>query len=233
MKRPLRAAVGAALVLGVVAFGLASLWIGRGVKLAVETVGPRVVGAPVTVGVVALAPWSGRGTIRGFIVGNPAGFKGEKALSVGSVEVALKLSSLATDTIVIERLVIRRPELAYELGAGGSNIARLQRNASGGGSAASGSSKSVLIRELVVTDGKVSLAATGLGGRKAEAALPDLRLTNLGGKGRPVSETAAEVLGAVSGSAAKAVSGLGSRALDGAASAALGALGGLLKGGKK
>src|SRR3989338_6251412 len=127
--KALKALIMLTAVLGVIAAGAASLWLGRGVKAAVERYGPDIVGAPVTVGAVALAPWSGRGTITHLVIGNPPGFEGAHALSVGSVEVKLKLSSLFSDTIFVQSVVVREPEILYELGGGGSNLARLQRNA--------------------------------------------------------------------------------------------------------
>lgn len=244
MKRFLRAAVGLVLVFGVVAAGLVSLALGRLVKAGVEAAGPRVLGAPVTLGLATISPWSGRGTLRELVIGNPEGFKGPSAVKVGSVEVTLKLASLLTDTIVVERVVVRGPEVVWEMGAQGSNLTRLQRNAEAsaaklgsGPSAApakpSKPGKSLLIRELEVTGGKVGLAATAFGDASLSAPLPDLRLKDLGGKGRSPAEAAAEVMRAVTGAAQRGVSGIGSKSLDAAASAARRALGALFrKGGR-
>lgn len=218
-----------AVVLGVIVAGAISLWLGRGVKLAVERYGPALIGAPVTVGAVVLTPWSGRGAIKDLVIGNPPGFKGARALSVGSVEVRLRLSSLAGDTIVVDSVVVREPEVIYELGSGGSNLARLQRNAEaanprdGAAPAKGGPSKSLLIKDLVVTGGKVGLSASALGGKDATIALPGIHLTDLGGKGRSPAQAVSQVLAALSASAAKAAASL-------PASSLIGKIGGLLKG---
>lgn len=223
--------------------GAASLWLGRGVKAAVEAFAPEILGAPVKVGMVTLAPWSGRGAVRGVVIGNPAGFKGEKAASLGSIEIAVRLSSLASDLIVVERVAASKPELVYEVGAGGSNIARLHKNAeaaaarlgaAGGGKAAAGAgpSKSLLIKEFSVEGGEVAMTASALGGGGLRLPLPAVRLTNLGGKGRTPAQVASQAWGAVSGAASRAVSGAGSKALEGATGAAADALksvGGLFK----
>ncbi len=228
--KALRAALMIVLVLGAVAFGAASLWLGAGIKSAVVTYGPRILGAPVALDAVILTPWSGKGMIKGLEIGNPPGFKGPRALRVGSVELQVKLSSLASDTIVVESLVVRDPELAYELGPGGSNFARLQKNAEGAaGSPApsqTGGGKSLLIRELRVTGGKVGVSAAGQG---ATVSLPSVALSNLGGKGRTPAQAASEVMRAITGAATKAVSNIGGKALEAAASGVLGKLGGLLK----
>lgn len=222
----LKVALPLAVVLGVIASGAVSVWLGRGVRVAVERYGPAYIGAPVVVGSVVLSPWSGRGTLRNVIIGNPPGFKGAHALTAGSVEVDLKLSSLAGRTIVVNRLTVREAEVLYELGLGGSNLSRLQRNAeesSSRGSAAPGQRaavQSLLIKELLVTGGRVGLSATALGGNGARIPLPDVRLTGLGGEGRSPAEAVSAALAAIATAAGKAGGG------------ALGAVGGFLKGKK-
>jgi hypothetical protein len=231
MKKGLRALLLLVVVLSIVAAGAASMWLGRGVKLAVERFGPGIIGAPVTIGSVVLAPWSGRGAISNLVIGNPPGFKGDRALSVGAVDVKIKLSSLVSDTIVVDSVVVRDPEIFYEMGPGGSNLARLQKNAEGGKGKpeASQGGKSLLIRDLKVSGGQVGVSAAGTG---VKMPLPPVQLSNLGGKGRSPAEAVSEVLGAISGSAGKAVSNIGSKALNAAATQVLGRLGGLLKGKK-
>jgi hypothetical protein len=234
--KALKAALMLVVVLGVIAAGAVSLWLGRGVKAAVEKYGPAFVGAPVTVGSVGLSPWSGRGAITALVIGNPPGFKGAHALSVGSVEVKISLSSLLTDTIRVESVVLRDPEIIYELGGGGSNLSRLQRNAEGvkdkdaSAPAKDGAGKSLFIKDLVVTGGKVGLSATVLGGQDVKIDLPGIHLTDLGGKGRSPARAVSEVLGAIAASSGKAASGLGTKALGDAAASVMGRLGGLLKG---
>lgn len=234
--KALKAALLFAVVLGVIAAAAASMWIGRGVKLAVETYGPGIVGAPVSVGSVMLAPWSGRGSINNLVIGNPSGFKGAHALKVGSVAVRIKLSSLASDTIVVESVDVREPEILYEMGSGGSNLSRLQRNAERAvgkpaeapeGKAAP--AKSMIIEELFVSGGQVGVSASALGQTGVTIPMPVVRLSNLGGKGRTPAQAVSQVLAAVSGSAARAVSGLGAKALSDAASTAMSRLGGLFK----
>jgi hypothetical protein len=96
MKKAFQAVFVTGLVLFVIAAGAVSLSLGRIVKTAVEAAGPRLLGAPVTLDRVTISPWSGSGTLRGLVVGNPEGFKTASAIRVGSVEVSVKLTSLLT-----------------------------------------------------------------------------------------------------------------------------------------
>jgi hypothetical protein len=240
MKKAFSAMIAAALVLLVIGAGVLSLFLGRIVKTAVETVGPRVLGAPVSLGLVTISPWSGSGTLRGLVLGNPAGFKSPQAASVASVEVEVKLSSLLTDTIVVERVAVRDPELNWEIGPDGSNLTKLQRNAEASAASFGGSrpasapapakkGKSLLIKDFSVTGGKVGLAVTALGGKGLTAPLPDVHLKDLGGKGRSPAEAASQALRAITSSAQGAVSNIGGKALDQVRSAASSALGSFFK----
>lgn len=239
MKVAFRAVFGLALVLLVVAAGVVSLSLGSLVKKAVVAAGPRLLGARVELDAVALAPWSGRGTLRGLVIGNPEGYKGAHAVKVGAVEIEVKLSSLFSDMVVVDRVVVREPEIVYEYGPAGSNLSRLQKNAEesrgfAGGEAKAAPAKpakgkSLLIKDFSITGARMGLTATALGGQGLRADLPDIHLTDLGGPGRSPGEAAAQALRALGAEAQKAAAGAGSRALDQAAKSLAPALGDFLK----
>ncbi len=188
MKKLLLLAV---LVLGGGAL-LASLAFGRVLASVIETAGTAALGVPVSVGLVTLAPWSGRGTVRRLVVGNPPGFTSPFAFKADAIEVVLRPASLLGDSIVVERVTVRAPTVRVE----GDNLSRLKAKASSGGG--DGGGRSVRIKQLEVLDGSVGLPG-GL-----YAPLPDVRLQNVGGR-----SALQQVLGAVS------TRGLGSSALEG------------------
>lgn len=239
MKKAFRAVIAVLLVLLVVCVGLVSVSLGRIVKSAMETAGPRVLGAPVALSSVTLAPWSGRGSVHGLVLGNPPGFSGAHAVKFGEVSVTIRLSSLMTDLIVVDRIVVREPEISYEMGITGSNLSRLQKNAeasasglpAGGDKTAGGAKagRSILIKEFLLTGARVHLTAPDLRGEELAVLLPDVRLTDLGGKGKSPADAAAQVLRELTASASKSVS---TQSIGAAVGAASKALGGLFKGGK-
>ena len=161
----------------------------------------------------------------------PPGFKGPYAVRVGSVDIRIKLASLVTNEVVVESVIVREPEIFYELGPGGSNLSRLQRHAEGKQSAPSAESggKSLFIRRLSVTGGQIGVSASAVSGSTVKVALPPVQLDNLGGKGRSPSQAVSQALGAIAGSAGRAVTGVGTKAISGAAGEVLDRLGGLLK----
>ncbi len=184
------------------------------VRDAVVTYGPDAIGAPITVGEVTLSLIDGRAGLRNLVIGNPEGFKSDHALSLGEVRIALDVMSLFADRIVIDEVTVVAPEITYELARGGSNIAALQKNAErtaadlGATGEEPGSETRLLIRELNITDGKVTLAAAMLGGKGLTVALPDIHKQNIGAgdDGATPADAVKEIMALVSVAVTKAVS---------------------------
>lgn len=85
------------IVVGVLVLAaLAVLWfcLDSIVKKSVETIGPQLAKVEVRINSVNLSPLSGRGHLSGFFVGNPPEFKTPSAITVGDVEVDLKVASV-------------------------------------------------------------------------------------------------------------------------------------------
>lgn len=179
------------LLVGAGGAALSSVALGRVLAGAIETAGTAALGVPVSVGLVTLAPWSGKGTVRRLVVGNPPGFTSPFAFKADAIVVVVRPASLFGDAIVVERVTVRGPTVRVE----GDNLARLKAKASSGGD---GGGRSVRIKELEILDGSVGLPG-GL-----YTPLPDIRLKNVGGR-----SALQQVLGSVS------ARGLGSSALDG------------------
>jgi len=193
------------------------------VKMGIESGTPPVVQTSVTVDSVKLSPFSGTGVIEGFVIGNPKGFTGPRAVRVGRAEVALDTNSVTTDKIVIKHIRIADPEINLEAGLGGTNLKHIADNAksfatqqTGGaterqrapaGEAQPKKDIKLQVNELLITGAKLSASAAGLvPGANANVTLPEIRLTNLGSGGAGISpaELTAQVLSRISTEAAKA-----------------------------
>src|SRR3954454_15188776 len=70
------------------------------VKKGVETVGPAVTKVDVKLGSAKISPFSGSGTLKNFVLGNPEGYKTPSAIQVGSVGVSVAPASLRGDKII-------------------------------------------------------------------------------------------------------------------------------------
>ncbi|MEK7678023.1 MAG: amino acid permease [Verrucomicrobiota bacterium] len=170
------------------------------VKKAVETVGPQLTKVEVRLGGVKLSPLSGRGQLNGLFVGNPTGYKTPTAIQVGEVNVSLKLGSLLSETIIVERIVIQSPEITFEGSLSGNNLSKILDNletATAGEKAgktdlpAQKSEKKFQVKDVLIKGGKINLSRTLLGGKALTVPLPELRLQNIGTGDQAV--TAAEL----------------------------------------
>ena len=199
----------------------------RIVKAAVETFGSEMTKADVKLAEVNISASSGAGTLKGFSVGNPAGFTTPRAFYLGEVTVEIDPASIATDTVVINRILIRAPQVTYELASnGGNNPSTLQKNIeayTGGPSKAQPAKsepaksepareggKKMLIKDLTISEGKVGIAASFLGGKQLDANLPTIHLTDIGkeSKGATAGEVVEKVMAAITKATASTVNTL-------------------------
>ena len=173
----------------------------------IEDQGSAVTQVAVKVGGVDLSISDLKAGIRGLSVGNPDGFKTDQAISLG--EVSVKISDdWSTDLIVIEEVMIRAPSITYEIGASGSNIDAIQSNVekSTGGSGSSSSSSSsssdgpkVVINNLYIKDGEISVSATLFEGKTLTTGLPDIHLKDIGKEsgGASPAEVADQIISSI------------------------------------
>ena len=202
------------------------------IKAAIEKYGSEAAQAPVTVDSVKLSVTDGQGSISGVAVGNPAGFSGTKSITLGLISLTVDTASIKSNPIVIKQVIIEAPQVVYERNlTGGGNLEKLRENvtsyanaqrgqksgappsrpSSGGQSGSSAppaeakDQKKVIINELSITGGKVTVTATQLQGRSASANLPAIQLRDIGKDkgGATPAEVAQAVLGAISNEAAK------------------------------
>jgi len=195
---------------------------------AVEKVGSQVAGVAVNLDKAAVSLSSGKGSLSGLRVGNPAGFETASAFSLATISVSLDTASVTSDPVVIEEIVIYRPNVTYELGSSGSNIDAIQRNvdrfiaannpASGGAAIGGGDGPKLVIENLYIRGGEISVSATLLGGKTLTTPLPDIHLKDIGKDtgGASPGEIASTVMDELSSGAGQAVGALNLDAVAGA-----------------
>jgi hypothetical protein len=207
------------------------------VKKAVETFGPEMTKVDVRLGSASLSPFSGGGELSLLFVGNPPGYSTPSAIRVGDIKVAVRLSSLMSDTIVVDEVSVRQPEITLEGSLTGNNLTKILDNINGSageakktGEAAPGAKKAgkkIIVKDLVIEGGKVNLSTPMLGGKSITVPLPPLHLQNLGSaeNGVTPAELVQEVMKPLLGSvvqageaglasALKDVTGLGKQGAD-------------------
>jgi hypothetical protein len=184
------------------------------VKTAVERAGSDVTKVEVTLNEADVSPTEGKAALRGLVIGNPAEFKTDSAFALGEISVALDIGSIGDDTLLIQEIVVDRPQVTYELGENGSNIEAIQRNvesqSKGGGKSSSGDDTKIIIDHLYIRNGKVRISAAPLGGKTMDSNLPEIHLTDLGKEegGASPEQIAEKIMAAVTSNIGGFVGGL-------------------------
>ncbi len=186
MKRGLL--IGGGVVILLIAGGAYFLFSNLGdiIQAAVEKYGSEITQAEVKLAKVELDLTSGKGTLRGFKVGNPKGFQTPSAFQLGAVSIHIDINTVTDDPVIIKEIVIDKPDVTYELSGDGNNIDALRANVDaymekhglkgGGAKKDDGGGPKLIIENLYIRGGTVNVSATILKGKTMTAPLPDIHL---------------------------------------------------------
>ena len=182
----------------------------RIVIAAIETYGSEATGTTVTVSSVKIRLMAGEVSIRELVVGNPEGFSDHNAIRLENIAIAASPRKLVGDAVIIDKILIREPRVLYEINQRGeSNIEQLRKNiveARDISESGDASEKKIIIRSLVIEEGKVITRIGSLTEKHFSAAIPRIELTNLGGKGGTSrADIARQIVGALAREASVAV----------------------------
>jgi uncharacterized protein involved in outer membrane biogenesis len=193
MKKLIIRLVIVAVVLLVVAVVLGAIFLDSIVKKGVVTVGPQITKTELKLEGVSISILSGSGSLKGFVLGNPEGFKSESAINVNKVEVGVKPGSLLGDKVHVTHVRMTAPEITFEV-AGmnvlANNLSKILENvqavASGAETTAktepkpSGPARKLQVDEFLLSSAKVKVISSSFGGKSATVSIPDIHLTNMG-----------------------------------------------------
>jgi hypothetical protein len=191
-KLIVRLAIVAVLLL-IIAVILGVVFLDSIVKKGVETVGPQITKTELKLDGVSLSLFSGSGSIKGFFLGNPEGFKAESAIKANKVEVGVKPSSVMADKVHVTHVRMLEPQITLEvngLNVRANNLSKILENVEGVAGPAettaktqpkpSGPARKLQVDDFLLSSAKVTVTSSSLGGRTANVTIPDIHLTNLG-----------------------------------------------------
>jgi uncharacterized protein involved in outer membrane biogenesis len=176
-------------VLAVAGLICAMMFLDSMIKTGVETVGPKVAKVEMKLDSVSLSLFSGGGSVKGLVIGNPEGYKTATAIQVGSASLSLQPASLLSDKIIIKSVNVQAPEITFETDFKKSNLTKIQDNIQeflGASQAKTNQAdsgkpaKKLQVDEFIISGAKLHLSLTALGGKTATVPLPDIHLTDLG-----------------------------------------------------
>ena len=220
MKRWMKIAIGVLVALAVLVVALA-LTAGHIAKAAIITAGPQALGVPVSVSNVSVGLLSGRFGVEELVVGNPKGFDTPEAIRLNKVSVTVKMASLFSKTLIIDRVYVGGPEITYEIRLNGSNIGAIQEKLEPpepseappepAAPKPSEEDRKVRINDLLIENGKIHVSTVGMAGYAMPIPLPAIHLTDIGKKsgGASVEDVIAQVFDALGDAVTEAATGIG------------------------
>lgn len=152
------------------------------VQAAIGKYGSAMTGATVKVAGVKIQATDGQGTLKGLVVGNPAGFKTPYAVKADTIELQVEVASLTKDVVLVKKIVVLAPEVIYEKGETLTNVDALQKNIAAylGPSTGNGPGKKLIVQEFTIRGAKAQASAAFMDGKTVTVALPDIQLRDLG-----------------------------------------------------
>ena len=177
----------------VIAGAVLVLNLDRIVKTGVDTYGPKMTGVTVTVDAVHIGLLTASANIKDLVVGNPQGYQAPQAISIGAISAGIDPTTVFSPKIRIRFIKIEAPEITFEGGLGGNNLAAILNNVNG--SEASGGptvtnavgqpkpAKKYEVDDLLISGAKVNGTIRLFGGKEIsipDLSVPEIHLTDLG-----------------------------------------------------
>lgn len=183
------------------------------VAKAVRNFGPEILGVSVRLDSAHIKPVDGSASLQGLDIGNPAGFHTDRAFVADEISMKLDTGTLTKDVVVIHEIVVQAPRVTYEQASGGSNLDVIQRNIQSyidKKSDGKSSGKKLVIENLYVRNGKVSVSHEMLKGKSMTVTLPEIHLKDIGKSSGGVTpeQAARQVVGSITQAATSVVTNL-------------------------
>ncbi len=128
MKRLIKYVLITILLLIVTFFIVLNLVLDKIIHAGVETIGPKLTRSEIRLDEVNISLLNGSGALKGLFIGNPEGFKSDKAFFLGEIEIDIAPLSLFSERVLIEKIYIREPQIVFESSAKGNNLNQLLNN---------------------------------------------------------------------------------------------------------
>lgn len=184
-------------LIGLLALAFVGLSLNALVKGGIETMGPRILGVPVTledVDVTLLSGTSMHAGLTGLVVSNPEGYETASAVSLPDIQIKVDWNSLLTDTVIVEEVLIVKPAITFEWLLQGSNLGAIHENVKRSMGSGSGDDqkkdakpgerqefgKSVHVKKVTVKDALINVSFVGGQSEVTQLPLPDLELRDIG-----------------------------------------------------
>lgn len=158
----------------------------------IEETGTETMQTPVKASGVNLALTEGKAAIEGLSIGNPPGFSDPNIFTLNAIAVNLDLATINKNPIIIDEILIRRPEVFFELNdKNESNLDALRKRMAANKQGTEGKPKTeatepsgeptkLIINKVLFEGGHISAKNKLKPDKQLEAKLPRIQMHNLG-----------------------------------------------------
>ena len=166
----------------------------RIVAAAIEHFGSAATQTDVSVSSVNIKLKSGEGSVKALKISNPSGFSTPNAFTLRDISIKIDPSTVTDDIIVIDRILVSRPHVTYEINKSGrANISVINENikqSQGKGAPEKKKDKTnikLMIRRLEIEDSQIDVH-TPVQSEPLVVKMPRIEIENLGKGGAPPGE---------------------------------------------
>ncbi|MFT5757519.1 MAG: hypothetical protein ACI9LM_002254 [Alteromonadaceae bacterium] len=171
------------------------------IKQQIQTVGSNLTAQTVTVANVDIRLSEGAGTINKFTITNPSHYSYPHLFSLETITLDINLKSLTDTPIIIDAIIIDSPQAFVEITQNGSSniqdvLDAINKNIpeSSATKESDSTEPNIRVNKLILAGTRLSLDLSKLGNKTHQLILPDIELTDIGGKsGLPASQLGAEI----------------------------------------
>ena len=174
------------------------------IKEQIETQGRALTEQSVHVTSVDMKLLKGAGTIKGVVLNNPTNFSSTSAFSLDEITLDINITSLTSDPIIIDKLIINSPKALVEFNEKGQSnvqeiLATINKNLSPSSDSVPSNTdepeRKIMVKKFILAGVALNVDLTKLGNTTHTQILPDISLTNIGGEtGLPANELGGELL---------------------------------------
>ena len=176
------------------------------IKMAIEKFGSQATQTAVRVSSVKISLKDGSGGIYGLSVGNPKGFKGKYAFSLGEVGTKINVKSITEEVKIIDDITIKAPKIYVEVNKDKkNNLEEIQKNLPSGGTSQpkarepkkkkKGKEPKLIIRRFHFSKANIHALVVPLN-KEYDLNLPPFEMRNIGSpNGATPPEIAKQIIG--------------------------------------
>lgn len=220
------------LILGIVAVAAVAAYVFMPsldtiVRRLVNKYGSQVTGTDVDLKGFSLSLSSGEGKISQITIANPKNYSAPYLFKLDEISIKVNLKSLTSDTIIIDEIKVRQPEITYEMiSLTQNNVSEILKNIENYGKTSESTAadakpqketkatksdsagKKVIIKNLLIDKGNIDVIAALPGKtQKLSVALPSIKMQGIGESrhGESIPETISKVIGKILTTASQTV----------------------------